>query len=139
MFRREHQERPAVERVGARGENTNMRIAIVDLEIDFRAFAATDPIPLQQLDSFGPVESPEFIDQSLGIRSDAQHPLPHRPPNDRMTAYFAPAVDYFLIRQYRAQLWAPVHRNFGDIREADRIRIGAAIRRDRLGLVRLRI
>jgi hypothetical protein len=56
-----------------------------------------------------------------------------------MTSYFAAAVDYLLIRQDRAQLGAPVHRNFGNIREADRVRIGAAISRDRLGLVRIRI
>ena len=98
MFWRDHQECPAVERVGTRGESSNMGVVIVDLEIDLRAFAATNPISLEQLDSLGPIESLEFIDQSLGIRSDTQHPLPHRPLKDWMTAYFAPAVDHFLIR-----------------------------------------
>ena len=56
-----------------------------------------------------------------------------------MTADFALAVDYFLIRQYRAQLG---HQFTGtSATYARRTESGsvAAIRRDRLGLVRLRI
>src|SRR5262245_35402865 len=123
MLRREHHISRAIERIGAGGENTNMRVVIGDLEINLRAFAAPNPISLEQLDSFGPIESLEFADQSFGIGSDAQHPLPHWLPNYRMSSDFAFAIDHFLIRQYCAELWAPVHRNFGNVREANRIRI----------------
>ncbi len=40
-------------------------------KIDFRAFTAADPISLEQLNSFRPIESLEFVDQSLRVSSDA--------------------------------------------------------------------
>src|ERR1700745_1794520 len=95
----------AVKRVGPRAENANLVTAVGFVtrvshpgyrKLDFRAFAATNPISLEQLDARGPAQPPQFMEQALGIRSDAQHPLAHRPPNNRMTAYFAAAVNHFL-------------------------------------------
>ena len=139
MFRREHHERRAVKRVGTRRENADFSGRIVDLEIDLCAFASADPVALEQFDSFRPIESVQFVEQSLRIRGDAQHPLPHRPPDDREAADLAFAIDNFFIGQNGAELRTPVHRNVSDISEPNAIRIIAAIGRNRLGLVRLRI
>ena len=46
MLRCEHHIGRAIKRVGSRGENAYPRVVIVDLEIDFRAFAAADPVSL---------------------------------------------------------------------------------------------
>src|SRR5256885_8147839 len=137
MFRREHHVSRAVKRVWACRENANFFVVTVDLEIDFGAFAAPDPISLKQFDSFRPIHSLQFIDQSLGICRYAQHPLAHRPAHNRETAYFTFTIDNFLVSQNGPELGTPIHRNFGDISEPYFIRILAAISGNRLGLVRL--
>ena len=98
MLRREHHVGRAVERVGARGEDfegsASFQLAaclglqagsLRYLENYRRAFAFPDPVALQQLDRLGPIERFEFVDQALGKRGDAQHPLPHRPAHDGET------------------------------------------------------
>src|SRR5262249_45794699 len=127
MFRREHQERTAIKRVRTRCEHANFLVAFADLEIDFRAFASANPVALQQLDSFRPIKAVEFIEQSLRISGDSQHPLPHRSSNNRKAANLAFSIYYFLIRQDCAQLWTPVDGDICDIREPDAVRIGSAI------------
>src|SRR5436190_24398123 len=127
MFGRENKECPTVERVGTRSKNANLFIAFVDFEIDLRAFAAADPIALKQFDSFGPIKFVEPIKQSLRIRRDAQHPLTHRPSNNRESANFTFSVHDFLVGQNRAQLWTPVDRDFSNIREPNTVRISAPI------------
>src|SRR5438094_1284805 len=142
MFRREHQECTAVSRVGSRSENANFGPAITDpgySKIDLRAFASANPIALQQFDSFRPIKALEFIEQSLRISSDAQHPLPHWSSNNRKAANLAFSIYNLLIRQDCAQLRTPVHRDVSDISEANAVRIGSAISGNRLGPICLRI
>ena len=62
MLRREHQERPAIKRVRPGCKHAYFLFVLVDLEIDFRAFAFSDPISLQQFNSRRPVESFEFVE-----------------------------------------------------------------------------
>ena len=111
----------AVKRVG-RVVKTRDDSAI-DLEIDLCAFAAADPISLQQLDPLRPIKSVQLLDQPIGVGGDAQHPLPHRPPHDREATDFTFAVDDLFVREHRSEFRAPIHRHLCDIGEPDRIRI----------------
>src|SRR4029077_7605601 len=99
MFRREHQECTAVNRVGSRSENANLLIYILNLEIDLRALASANPVALEQLNSLGPIQFVESLKQSLRKSSDAQHPLPHRPSHNRKAPNLAFSVYNLLIRQ----------------------------------------
>src|SRR5215470_14688730 len=139
MFWREHQKRSAVKRVGSGSENANLLIHVLNFEIDLRAFASADPVALEQFDSFGPIKSREFVEQSLCIRSNTQHPLPHRSSYDREAANFAFSIHNLLVRQDCAQLRTPVHWDISDVSEANIVRVGSAIRGNRLSSIRLRI
>src|SRR5437879_13624702 len=108
MFRREHQECTAVNRVGSRSENANLLIYILDLEIDLRAFTPANPVALEQFDSFWPIQLVESLKQSLCIGSDTQHPLPHRPSHNRKPANLALAIYNFFVGQNCAKLGTPV-------------------------------
>ena len=61
MFRRENQKRSAVKCIGTCCENADPFVAVIDFKIDLRAFAPTDPISLEQLDSFRPIQSVQLI------------------------------------------------------------------------------
>src|SRR5439155_16747344 len=139
VFRCDYQECAPVKRVGARCENANFLVVFVDLEVDFSAFASANPITLEQLDSSGPIKALEFIEQSLRISSDAQHPLPHWSSNNRKAANLAFSIYNLLIRQDCPQLRTPVHRDISNISEPDPVRIGSAIGGNRLGPICLRV
>src|SRR5258708_4336944 len=139
MFRREHQECAAVKRVSSRSENANPLIYFLNLEIDLRALASANPIPLERFDSFRPIKALEFIEQSIRISSDTQHPLPHWSSNNRKAANLAFSIYNLLIRQDCAQLRTPVHRDVSNISESNAVRIGSAIGGNRLGPICLRV
>src|SRR6516165_3657643 len=139
MFRREHQKCTAVKRVGSGSENANLLIHVLNFEIDFRAYASADPVALEQFDSFGPIKSCEFVEQSLRIRSDTQHPLPHRSSYDREAANFAFSSHNFLICQDCAQLRTPVHWNVSNVSKSNAVRIGSAISGNRLSSICFRV
>ena len=123
MLRREDHVICAVKSIWPRGEDANARIGSrlggrsscwatrvmlgrslalpCHRKDNLRAFTAPDPIGLQKFYSLRPIEAVEFGNQSLRISGDAQHPLPHRPPNDgkpptsllpSMTSSFAKTV-----------------------------------------------
>ena len=76
MLRREHHVGRAVKRVRSRGEDADLVAAIGDRgagvidsgysKINLRAFAATDPVALQQLDRLRPIEAIKLADQTIG-------------------------------------------------------------------------
>src|SRR6266404_5006799 len=144
MFRREHEVSPSVKRVWSRGKDTNSwerghlaRVPIRNLKVDFGAFASSDPISLEQFDSFRPVESFELVDQSLRIGRDAQHPLPHWPAHNWKSADLALAIDHLFIGQDGAQFGAPIHWHICHIGQPHAIGISTAIRPDRFRSLRL--
>ncbi|KAG0505628.1 MAG: hypothetical protein Udaeo_10130 [Candidatus Udaeobacter sp.] len=139
MFRCDYQECAPVKRVGTRCENANLLIYILNLKIDLRAFASPNPIALERFDSSRPIKALEFIEQSLRISSDAQHPLPHWSSNNRKAANLAFSIYNLLIRQDCAQLRTPVHWDVSDVSESNAVRIGPTIGGNRLGPVCLRI
>jgi len=69
MLGGQHHVSCAIKRVGACRKHTDGRDAALltgisesgDREIDFSAFAASDPIALEQFDSLRPIESFKFI------------------------------------------------------------------------------
>src|SRR4029077_11230912 len=133
MFRREHQECTAVNRVGSRSENANLLIYILNLEIDLRPLASANPVAMEPFDSLGSIQFVQSLEQSLRKSSDTQHPLPHRSSHNRKTANLAFSVYNLLVRQDRAQLRTPVHRDVSNISEANAVRIGSAIGGNRFG------
>ena len=120
MLGREHHERGAEDRVGARREDLDEHVlAALDREADDRAGAAADPVALHQLDRLGPVDAVEIGDQPVGVRGDPQHPLLERPAVHREVAAIAPTVgrDLF-VGEHRAQPRTPVDVRLGDVGEA---------------------
>ena len=67
---------PAPERVEAAAAEAGFAAdiagrSVTDLEIDFGAFAFSDPISLEQFDSLWPIEAFQLINQSLRVGGDA--------------------------------------------------------------------
>src|SRR5436305_9349456 len=139
MFRREHQECTAVKRVGSRSEDANLLIYVLNLEIDLRPFASANPVALEQFDCLRPIQFVESVNQSLGKGSDPQHPLPHWSSHNRKSANFALAIYHLFVGQNCAEFGTPVDRNISDVSEANTIRIGSRIGRNRLSSIRLRV
>src|SRR6478736_10027328 len=139
MFRRERQERTAVNSVGSRSEDANLLIYILNLEIDLCTLASANPVALEQFDSLGPIQFVESVKQSLRKSSDTQHPLPHRPSYNRETADLAFAIYNFFVGQDCAEFGTPVDWDICDVSEANAVWIGSAIGGNRLGPICLRI
>jgi len=87
------------------------------LKIDLGSRAAANPIALQRLHPFRPIEPFQIFFQSIGIGRDAQHPLHQWTAFDRMTAAFALSANYLFVRQHRTKCRAPVHRRVALVRE----------------------
>jgi len=88
-----------------------------DGEVDLGALAAADPVALEVLDRFGPVEALEVGKEALGVGGDPQHPLLHRLADHRVAADLALAVGDLLVGEDGAQFRAPVHRNLRLVRQ----------------------
>ena len=110
-----------------------VRAGVVIREIDQRPLATADPVALHVLDGTRPVERFEVLDQSVGIRGDAEHPLAQGHADDGVAAALALAVDDLFVRQHGPQLRAPIDGHLGAIRQALRvaIRVGIDPRWDR--------
>src|SRR5437773_11351338 len=129
MVWRQYQEGAPLKGVRASSKNANGRDAARrrQLEIDLSAFASTNPVALLEVYSLGPIEVVKLVEQPLRIRGDAQHPLPHRSPNNREAPNLAFSVDDFFVSQHCAELLTPVNRDISHIRESNAVRIRSAI------------
>src|SRR3954447_1597625 len=139
MFRCEHEECTAVNRIGSRSENANLLNYILNFKIDLRALASANPVTLEQFNSLGPIQFVESLQQSLGKSSDTQHPLPHWPSHNRKAANFAFSIYDFFVGQDCAEFGTPVDWNISDVSETNSIRVGSAISGNRLGPICFRI
>ncbi len=74
-----------------------------NIEVDFGAGAAANPVVLQFLDAFGPVDVLQVIFQPICVGRDSQHPLPQRHSLHRMSTDLGQAIDDFFVGQYRSQ------------------------------------
>ena len=119
---RQHHVGRAEHRVGPGREDPRSRVARRHREVDQRALAAADPVALYQLDRLGPVEDVQVVDQAVGVRRDAHHPLRQRSLEHREVAEVAATVArHLLVGQHRAQAGAPVHRRVVEVREPERV------------------
>ena len=106
MLRSEDHVGGAEEGIGAGSEDGDGLIA--DGEIDFRSFAATDPVALEGFDGVWPVEGLKFVDETLRVFGDAQHPLAQGAAFDGFSLGLP--LLYFFIGEHRTQFGTPVHQ-----------------------------
>jgi len=109
MLGREHHEGGAEDRVRARCENGNVQLEVVDPEEQLGALGAADPVALDRLRPFRPVEHRVVIEQCVGIRGDAEKPLLEVARLDLGAAQLAAAVDHLLVREHGLVVRAPLH------------------------------
>src|ERR1044071_2152829 len=90
MLRREDHEGCTPQRIGTGVKDFN-RVARLGMEDDRRSFASSDPIRLQSLDAFGPINSIK-IQQLVGILCSFEEPLFQILFYDRRATTFTNAV-----------------------------------------------
>ena len=100
MLRSEHHVGGSEECIRSGGENGDL--TALDIEGHFCAFRATDPVALECLDPFRPVEGFQLVDQALCVLRNTQHPLAQRTALDGVTFRF-PLFD-FLIGEDGAEI-----------------------------------
>ncbi len=108
---REHEERGAEERVGARREDGEVEVELLAAENGLRALGAADPVALHRDHVLGPgIEQVEVGEQAVGVVGDAEEPLAQAARLDERAAALAAAVDDLLVGEHGGVLGAPVHR-----------------------------
>ncbi len=115
---RQHHERHAENRVGARRKNSEMPLAVGHLEFHFGAFGTADPVALRLLDGLRPVDGVESVEQPLRVGRRAQAPLPHLLLHHGIAAALAHAVHHLVVGQHRAQSRAPVDHRLAQVGDA---------------------
>ncbi len=116
MLGRQHHVGGAEQGVRSGGEDGDGLVA--QREVDARALAAADPVPLLQLDGLGPVQRVQVVDQPVGVGGDPHVPLAQPGLEDGEVAALGPAVGGdLLVGQYGAQPGAPVHRRVRGVRQ----------------------
>ena len=109
----------AEQRVGPRGEDLDVA-GRATRKRTARAFAAADPVALHGLDGVGPLEQVEVVEQSIGVRGDAHHPLAQVALEHGIVAALAAAVGrHLFVGQHGAECGTPVDRRVGRRTPAD--------------------
>ncbi len=81
-----------------------------------------DPVALHGLDLLRPIQQFQVVEQPVGVRGDAHHPLPQPLPEHREIPPVAAAVGGdLLVGQHGAESRAPVHQRFRPVHQAIRI------------------
>ena len=84
-----------------------------------RARRSADPVALHGLDLLRPIQQFEIVEQPVGVRGDAHHPLPQPLPEHREVAALAAAVGGdLLVGQHGAQTRTPVDHRVGPIHQS---------------------
>ena len=141
MFGRQHAVGGPEQRVRPGREHGEAPVAAGDRHPDLGAVRLADPVALHLLDVLGPVDLVEVVQEPLGVGGDAEHPLPHRPPFDRVAGVDVGAVLDLFVGQHRAQCRAPPDRHVLEVGEAalvqlqeDPLRPAVVVRRRRVDL-----
>ena len=127
MFRSKHQVSGSEESVRTRGEHRDAFLKTFERELHLGSLTPANPVALEQLDRFGPVEAVEILDQALRVGGDPEHPLSHRTTLDGESTHLALAVDHLFIGKDGSQTRTPVHGNIGDKGQADAIGIDTRV------------
>ena len=104
--------------VATRGEDRKRVLATLESEPDFGAFGLADPLALHFKNAFGPIETIQILEQSLGISRYFQHPLAHQPSLDRVACLDILAILNFFVGQYGSLGWTPVDGNLLEVCKA---------------------
>src|SRR4029079_18397958 len=109
MFGREDGERGAVEGVGARREDRDVDVELLDPKDDLRPFRAPDPVALHREHALGPgLEHRHVVQEPVGVGGDPEEPLLQRARLDLPAAALAMSVDHLLVREHGLVVWTPV-------------------------------
>ncbi len=82
------------------------------------AFGTANPVALNFLDGFRPVDGIQPFEQAIGISGNAQQPLFHFLTFHRMTATDAVSFAYFVVGKHGSQRRTPVYGSFGQVGKA---------------------
>ena len=121
VFRRKDHECDAVDGVDAGGEGAKLLLfqaAVGDVEGDFDAFAAADPVALHGEDLLGPVDEAAEVQEFVGVLGYAEEPLLEGATGDEGVAAFAGAVDHLLVGEDGVAGGAPNYGGFAAVDEA---------------------
>ena len=120
VFGRQHQVGRAEQRVRPGGEHLD--ITRVGAEPDHGAHGPADPVALHGLDLLRPIQHIQIVEQPVGVRGDAHHPLPQPFPEHREVAPVTAAVGGdLLVGQHGAQSRAPVDHRVGPVDQPIRV------------------
>ncbi len=95
--------------IGSRGINREFFRMAFYLEIHFCPLGFADPVALHFFHAVAEINRLQSFQQTICIGRNAQIPLPHFLFLHRETASFTYAIHHFIVRQHRAQCFAPVH------------------------------
>ena len=96
--------------VDPRGEHADLRVGVLDGDVELDALGPADPVALHRLDPLRPVDRVEVVEQLLGVVGDAEHPLVEVAPDHLGAAAVADAAVGLLVGQHRLARRAPVDR-----------------------------
>ena len=118
VFRRKDHECDAVDGVDTGGEGANFfgfQVVVGDVEGDFDAFAAADPVALHGEDFLGPVDEAAEIKEFVGVLGNAEEPLLEGATGDEGVAAFAGTVDHLLVGEDGVAGGAPNYGGFAAV------------------------
>src|SRR6266480_2308678 len=81
----------------------------INRHLELKSFGASNPITLDRLHSFRPVELIHIVQELLSIASYFQEPLLKPSSFHYAAAALAVSIDHLLVCQHRFIFWAPVH------------------------------
>ena len=117
MLRRKNHVGNAEQRVAAGGEHGEL-VAVGGGKIKLCAGGAAYPVFLLDLDPLNKVQVVQIVDKSLGVLSDAQHPLAFFLADDGRAAALAHALHDLLVCQHAFAGGAPVDGHTGLVGKA---------------------
>ena len=114
----QHHEGDTKYRVGPRGEDGHLHVAVSHLKFHLGTLAVAYPVALGLLDRVAPVERVEVAQQAAGIGRHAQAPLVHHLLHHRVAATQRHPLAHLVVGQHCAQLGAPVHHGLAAVGDA---------------------
>ena len=111
-FGSQHHEGDAEHGVGTGGEDGELQVTVLHLELHFGTFAAAYPVLLCLFQRFGPVYGLQSVQQALCVCRYAEAPLAHLLLHYGETAALADAVHHLVVGKHGAELRTPVHHRF---------------------------
>ena len=119
MFRRQDDESDTVNRVRTRRVDGYFFLQAGNVEAEFQAFTAADPVLLHSLDAFRPARQEfQIVEQAVCVVGDFEEPLFQVLFDDRCVAAPAFAFDDLFVGQYGVAFFAPVDFSFFAVSQA---------------------